>query len=149
MTTLPPLDKIKAQASALLDMHAALQRVPLEGTFGGTCFYVSAERLDADGWRTVNEAEVRDLVREMKRLTGRVDKDHSDTAMSYRVRFGDPRLGFMRPAVVLTVPRESVCRRTVVGTELREVRKATYETVLEPVEIVEWHCDPILAADEA
>lgn len=147
MTTLTPLDKIKAQASALLDMHAALQRVPLEGSFGGVSFYVATERRDDEGWRLVNEAEVRDLVREMKRLTGRVDKDHSPTTMSYRVRFGDPRLGFMRPEVVLTVPRESVCQRKVVGTELKEVRKATYTTVVEPVEIVEWECDPILAED--
>lgn len=145
MTTLPPLDKIKAQASALLDMHAALQRVPLVGSFGGTCFYVDIERYDDDGWRMVNEVELRDLVREMKRLTGRVDKHHSDTAMSYRVRFGDPRLGYMRPEVVLTVPRESVCERKVVGTEVKAVRKATYETVEEEVEIVEWECHPILA----
>ena len=51
--------------------------------------------------------------------------------------------------VLASVPREDVCIRRVVGTEERPVEKvvtpAVTETVMEPVEIIEWICEPVLA----
>jgi hypothetical protein len=60
--------------------------------------------------------------------------------------------------VIASVYRHAVCTRRVVGMEDRPVEKvvtpAVTETVMEPTEIIEWICEPLLAprpavADEA
>jgi hypothetical protein len=56
--------------------------------------------------------------------------------------------------VSLTAPRDAVCTRVVVGVEDRPVdvvvTPAVYETVIQPVEVVEWRCGSVLApADES
>jgi hypothetical protein len=51
----------------------------------------------------------------------------------------------------LATYRDAVCRRVVTGTEDREVdeevRPADTRKVVKPVDIVEWVCEPVMAAD--
>jgi hypothetical protein len=51
--------------------------------------------------------------------------------------------------IIVTAYRDAVCKRVVTGTEMRPVEKvitpAVTETADEPVEIVEWVCEPVTA----
>jgi plasmid stabilization system protein ParE len=60
---------------------------------------------------------------------------------------GEPEMTFSRKGYAITVKREAVCVRRVVGTEtvtLPAVEAAPERTV--DREIVEWDCEPILTA---
>lgn len=60
---------------------------------------------------------------------------------------GEPEMTFSREGYAITVKREAVCVRRVVGTEtvtLPAVEAAPERTV--DREVVEWDCEPILTA---
>lgn len=88
-------------------------------------------------------------------IGGKWDKQPQENAKDDYFDFLGEWHGF---PVQVTTYREAVCRKVVKGTELRPVEKvvqaAVTETVMEPTEIVEWICEPVLAprpavADEA
>jgi hypothetical protein len=97
-------------------------------------------------WYYGDEAKIamRDVARVLKKGTSfdnPVNKHQSDYSYELSRNFGKhARLEF-------TTPRDAVCERKVVGKETRPVRTYVETGEFEEVEVVEWECTPLLAAE--
>lgn len=146
------INKITSYARALDRMAEGLRLHPLPGRFGGATFYVATETHDPETgeWGTIDEATMAERVRAMKAIGGTVHKEMTDDAASYWVRFEVEHMSeYAWPRIMLSVARETVCERKVVGTERKTVTKYVPVQVEEDVDIVEWDCHPILGQVDA